>query len=472
MENDREEVDEVMGEANTDKVIKAVSEKNLVITVGVKDDYLLLYIGDSAEQCPVVDSVEGSLAASSNVAFVDEFKGQPVHGFIYGSDAVAEASVAAALKDMAEGARDGMKGVEGFGDTRELAALLDLVGEKEAALLDEVKTSAFGGVIRLDEGLILEIFGGSTGTLDYETPHRLGALGEGENVLLFGNWVTDEEYGERAAELIELLVETTYAGAQHLAGMEVDSEEMQQFKGIFGMFDQMLKEDAVKLWDGLSTMADGLGNESALVVDLNASFPPLPGVPQKVVEDGRFIRASYLSPVVERPKLKESWVAIDGSVRSMLKSIKEAGMGEMNMLDPTSSSKDDLVTWYFDALAFSDDLKPSVSVSDDWFVASTSKTQALDLVEGASKPATTVRSGSWMKLDLDVLRSYLDQSLKLVDKEGDTIFEGQDDELEEFREMLPKLLDGLAAMKDVKAVTIHDRMERGQRRATLQFHAR
>lgn len=470
MEADREEMDELMGEANTDKVIEAISEKTLMITVGVKDDYLLLYLGEDEKGCPVADSLEASLAASNELAFIDEFKGQPVHGFIYSGKDVSALAKSSGLKDLAEGVRDGMMAAEGIGDTRELVALLDLVGEKEAALLDQMETSSLGGVIRIDGGLVFEIFGGAVGTLDYETTHKLGALGEGENVLLFANWVTDEEYGDKAADLIQLLVETTYAGAEHLAGLEIDSEEMQQFKGFFGMFDQMMKEDAVKLWEGLGTMAEGLGNESALVVDLNAAFPPMPGVPSEMIENGRFIRASYLSPVEDRPKLKESWVTIDASIRSMLKSLGEAGLGEMNMLDPTSSSKDDIVTWYFDALAFSDDMKPSITVNDDWFVASTSKTQALDLVANAAQPASTVRQGSWMSLDLDVLRAYLEETLKMVDQEGEALFEGKEEELEEFREMLPTVLKGLAAMEDVKAITVHDRMERGTRRATLKFH--
>ncbi|MBK1828028.1 hypothetical protein [Haloferula rosea] len=471
LEGEREDMAEMMGEEATGELIEAVGEKSLMVTIGTLDDYLFLYVGSDEEGCPLVASVDESLAGSDEIGFIDEFKGQPVHGFLYGAEAVTKAAVTTSMKDLAEGARDGMKGVEGIGDTRELVALLDLVGEREAALLDLFEPSSFGGVIRIDDGLVFETFGASSGALDYQTPHQMGALGEGENVLLFANWVADETYMERSGEMAELLIETGYATAQHLATMDIESEELEEFQSYFGLFDSMLREDVVTLWEGMTAMSDGLGKESAVVVDLNAPFPPIPGVPVQVVEEGRFVRASYVSPVVDRSKLKESWASIYGSIRTMLKKLQEAELAELNMLSPTSSEKDDLVTWYFDALAFSDDVKPSVSINDDWFVASTSRNQAIDLIGSAGKPAATVRQGSWMRLDLDVMRSYVEEALKLVDKEGEAIIVDED-ELAEFREALPKIMQGIEAMSEVEAVTVHDRVERGSRRLTLHFDAR
>jgi hypothetical protein len=139
------------------------------------------------------------------------------------------------------------------------------------------------------------------------------------------------------------------------------------------------------------------------------------------------------------------------------------------MPSPTNSQANDVVTWYFDALAFSDDLKPSVTVSDDWFVASTSKPQALELM-GAAGSGDVVRKGLWMKLDLGVLRAYVTEMVKLVDANGDDLFD--EEQLEEFRKNLPQVMEGLESLEAFKAVTIHERMEGGHRRATLHFHVK
>ncbi|MGE9270962.1 MAG: hypothetical protein ACQKBU_09195, partial [Verrucomicrobiales bacterium] len=209
-----------------------------------------------------------------------------------------------------------------------------------------------------------------------------------------------------------------------------------------GLFETILREDTVRFWSGLRGMSQGLGDEAAVVVDLNASFRGLPGVPQGVAEKGRFLRASWIAPVEEREVLTESWSTIDGAMRSMALNLKEAELMDFNIPLPSSSEKNDVVTWYYDAFAFSDDVKPSITVSEDWFVASSSRQQALDLVAAVESPAPEVRYGAWACLDLDVLRDYLEEALKLIDEEGESLI-ADEAVLSEFRSNLPVILDGL-----------------------------
>jgi hypothetical protein len=277
-------------------------------------------------------------------------------------------------------------------------------------------------------------------------------------------------YAQRASELAGLVFEAAYATAGHVSRMEVESEELDPIKGGFEMFDGMFREDLLKLWRGLETLDHGLGDEGALVIDLKAGFPPVPGVPEAVVEEGRFPRLAYVAPVEERAKLKESWTMVDASLRSLLKSANEMGGITLHMPTPTSSEKNDIVTWYFDVLAFSDDLKPSVTLNDEWFVASTSRPQALELMARAGD-GETKRDGLWLKIDLGVLRTYLTESTKLLDMNSEEIL-ADEDMLEDSRAVLPKILEALAALEEFEAVTIHERQEDGRRRATLHFHVR
>lgn len=469
--DDREEMDAMIGEENVDRILASLRQKQLVVCVGRLDDYLLLYFGSSEEACPLVDDLGGSLAADDRISFIDGFKDSPVHGVVYGSEGMMQEMIISSLKQMAEGCRDGIQGVDGLGETRELVALLDMVGEREQALLDLYKAETLGAVISVDQGVRFDLFGGTvSGAVDYESPHRLASLGEGENVLLFANWTNDREYNERASELIELLVEVGYAAVGKIAALEVEDDSLAEFKAGFQMFDGMFREDVVKLWNGLSALDSGLGNEAALIADVGAGFPPVPGVPEGVVKDGRFPRMAVVAPVEERARLKESWTMVDESLRSMLGKVNEMGDMKLHMPSPTNSQADDIVTWYFDALAFSDDLKPSVTVSDEWFVASTSKPQALELMKTAGT-GDVVRRGLWMKLDLAVLRGYAGDLLKLADENRDEIFSSESD-LASFREALPKIMEGLESLEEFEAVTIHERREAGRRQATLHFHLR
>jgi hypothetical protein len=202
---------------------------------------------------------------------------------------------------------------------------------------------------------------------------------------------------------------------------------------------------------------------------MNAAVPPLPGVPQELVEGGRFVRASYVAPVTDRAKLGDAWKEVDVSIRSMLKSAKQLGAPDINMLVPTSSDKNDLVTWYFDAVAFSDDVKPSITLSDDWFVASTSRTQALDLVSRSGSEAKEARKGAWFEVDLDTLREYADETLELLNENAELILGG---DAEDFQAELPRIKRGLKALQQFDRISIHDRKENGTRRISLHFQTR
>lgn len=465
LEESREDMVRDIGEEAADKLIAKVKTLNLVISWAIKDEYVLLFIGGSEEDCPLVSEIGESLAGSPNVSFIDGFKDKPVHGVLFGSDKVIGSAVQGSLKGLAEGVRDGLGDVEGFGDARELVGLLDLVGEKESALLELYTPGTLGAVISVDQGVKFDTFGGGdAGYLAKDRKHALSGLGQGENVLLFADVVADPEYSERASEMLELLVNIAYAAAEHGAGLDAASEQAAQFQQVFQMFDGSFREDVLQLAGGLAMLGDGLGDESALVVDLSAKFPPIPGVPAEIVEESRFPRISWVAPVTDRAKVAGSWKEIDGSLRDILKTLREMEMGEINMLEPTSAEKGDLVTWYFDAVAFSDDLKPSVTLNDSWFAASTSRTQAQEMIAKAAAGDAPPMTGAWFKLDLDVLRVFAEESVGILEKHGDKLGMSEGD-----LESLPKVRDGLKALEEFKAVTIHERHEGGLRRATLHF---
>jgi len=473
IDEDTTEIDDMIGAENRERLVEILREKSLVLAVGAREDVVLLYLGADEGSCPIVEDIGESLAASDDFEFIDEYEELPVHGLLYGSEALFEASMVPGFKDMAEGIRDGLARVNAFPESRELSALLGMVGEHEQALLDLYESDSFGGVITIDQGARFEIHGGGDQQYyDDEAEHQLAGLGEGEQVLFFADWVVGAEYERRSGEFLGTLVEATYALAGSVAKLPSENEDLAMFAGQYRMFDEVFREDLLGVWDGLRQLDDGLGAEGAVVVDLAASVPPIPGVPQELVEGGRFVRASYVSPVVDREKIGQSWTRLDGSVRGLLKSVKEAGLAEINMLTPTSSEKNELVTWYFDALAFSDDLKPSVTLNDEWFIASSSRTQALDLVAAADGGAEgPERRGGWAELKLDVLREYVDETLQLVADNADAVIPGEGDR-EEFLDALPKVKRLIEASEEFERITLHDRMEGDTHRITLHFKTR
>jgi hypothetical protein len=400
---------------------------------------------------------------------VDGYQGKKLVGFIYGEQGVMKAGVAGSLKDMAQGVRDGLAGSDGLGDTRELASLLELVAEKEQALLGLAKADTVGGLAVLEEGLKFELYGGvNRGSADHAASHQLANLGSKDDVLLFGNWVADPEYSKRAGEYGEALVETAYSIAEKVAGLKIeDSEDFAQFQQGFALFNEKFRTDTIALWDGLSTAGSGLGKETAVVVDLKGTMPPFPGVPQELVDGGRFLRASLVSPVKDRAKLQEAWTKMDGSLKNILKTASELAGEDLPMQTPMPTKEGDFTTWFIPTAAFGD-FVPSVTVNDKWFVASTSKSQATDLAVGADKAAGE-RKGAWIELDFDTLRKFAGEWVAHLEKNGEKAL-GED--FAEFKEELPRIKKSLEALEEFDQLSVYERVEGGKLRNTVHFKVR
>src|SRR5690606_37913192 len=108
LEEGRSDMEQMLEPADVDRLIAAVKEKNLVVAHGSVNDYLMLYTGGSEEGCPLVESVDDSLAANEAISYVDGYKDKKVVGFLYGDKGLSKELITGSLKDMAHGVRDGL----------------------------------------------------------------------------------------------------------------------------------------------------------------------------------------------------------------------------------------------------------------------------------------------------------------------------------------------------------------------------
>jgi hypothetical protein len=217
------------------------------------------------------------------------------------------------------------------------------------------------------------------------------------------------------------------------------------------------------MWDALSgDFSAGLGAEGAWVVDLNGTVPALPGLPQEVVDEAAFPRVTLVAPVRDRAKLALAWEGMNRSATGML-----ARLGEMNgqhipMQKPISSEKNGYTTWFFPMPFFNDDFVPSVTVGDEWFAASTSKVQTLDLLAkaGGGEP----RDGLWLAVDFRSLHGFIRESLAMIDEHPDVFTLDDEDR---------RVIRGLdAALADLDSLTVHSRREDGVLRGSMHFKTR
>jgi len=462
----RASMDAMLDSPTVDRLIAAVAKNNLTVLSGLVGDYAILFLGSSADDLVFAASAGESLLAGEALAFCDAHAEKELAAVICGRGDAIQRMIDAGggLSVIADGLREGFAASEGLGDTRDLETLLRMVAERESALRQLGSTGSTGTAVFFEDGLKIESYGGiDRGAIDWAASNRLGRLGDGENVVLFANMTGDAAYDEKMQAYLEALMETGYALSMKLAELPLEDGELARFKEMAGIFDSKFRTDAVALWEAFSgDFSAGLGAESALVVDLHGSVPTIPGVAQELVDEGKFPRISLLAPVTDRAKLASAWEAMNRSASGILAKISEMNGQEIPMQKPISSEKNAFTTWFFPLPFFNDDFLPSVTVGDEWFAASTSKNQALDLLAKAGEGTAT--TGMNVMMNFDALRVFVDQSLDLLAKHPDALPMDAED-LEKIRKLS-------AAMEDFEKLTLHCRRENGVLRSSIHLKTR
>lgn len=467
---DRESMEEEMEPAKVDQLLAAIAKKDLVVVSGTVGDYVILFFGSSVDELKLAPDVGQSLAASNALAFTEAYASKELAAVIYGQKEGMDTMIQAAggLADMTNGLRDGLAGSEALGDTRDLEAMFKIVAEREAALRKLVGNDSLGMVAFFEEGLKLESYGGTdSGMIDWKSPNKLARLGDSEDVLLFADMTTDAVYDEKSRAYLEALLETSYAMTMKLAETPMEGEQMAQFKAMAAMFDGKFRPDLVALWDAFSKdFGGGLGNESALIVDLKGTAPAIPGVPQQVVDKARVPRLSIVAPVTDRAKLAASWDKINTTLTGTLAKVGEMTGQKIPMQKPISSEKSGNTTWFFPLPFFTDDFLPSVTVGDKWFIASSSKNQALDLIAKADAGGET-RDGFWFSMNFKVLEKYSKETYALIDENSEALMG------KAFTDAQKKnAKNAIAILSDLDNLTVHGRREAGVLRSSVHFKTR
>lgn len=472
----KEGMSQFMDAATVEKLIKILETKNVVIAVGVHQNYLVGFAGSALDDLQIAASPAESMLARPEASFMKSYADKKLLGLFTVSkelqDSVSKKTTL--FGSLALGLKEGLAETKGFGDTRDIEVLLGLIAEQERELFNMNSYTPAGVVAFLEDGLKIESYGGSNmPDADLDTPRRYAGLGKGEDVFLFANWVSDRDYSEKALEYIDSIGETIYLGAKHAAKMEVPDGggDFESYKENFAMFDEKMRPLLLELWTGLrGDLVGGLGNEGAIVVDLKGELPTVPGLPQLVVDEGKAPRIALLSPAVDAEKLAASWKKIDHSMNGLLKIVSEKSGKNIPMQKPMTSEKNDLKTWFFPFPFQTDDFVLNVSVDQKNFYASTSKSYVQILSAKLEKAEVDpTAKGVYFNMDLTVLNKYVSEWFTLLEENKDKIFGEESPAAEDFMESLPIAKKVLVALGELKGISGHTRKEDGEVRTSMHF---
>lgn len=430
---DREKLEKELKPETIDAFVAALSKKNLIFVTGTVGDYVVLMIGGDEASLKLVDKPKESMAGSKKMNFVDEFGEKSLLSVSYGDQASLETIVekAGGLATYALGFRQGIAAADGLGETRDIEEMLQLMADREKALQALGSTDTFGMVAYVEDGLKVDSFGGhDKGSVDWARPTSLAHLGDDPQNFLFLNAPSHAAYDESLSDYMEVIVEMTYALAMKFSALDLEPSEMGDVKDFVKFFDADSRDDLLGVYQAVAgDFVDGLGQESAVVIDLKGAMPAMANVPQAMVDEGKVPRLSIVAPVEDRAKLSKAWDQINEHSTSLMAKVSEMTETKIPMQKPISSEKDGMITWFISMPFFQDDFLPSVTVSDDWFAASSSKVQALDLM-GKAALGGEKGDGVKFRVNFNLLSDYADEMLKALDKNAEQIFKDEDDRAE------------------------------------------
>ncbi|MEO7099325.1 MAG: hypothetical protein ABI162_08180 [Luteolibacter sp.] len=469
MAAERKSMEESLDPAMVDQLLAIVAKKDLVILSGTVGDYVTFFMGSSVDDLNLASGVDQSLVASDALAFSDAYASKDLAALVYGQKAGLDTIMASigGLSNSTNGLRDGIAGADGIGETRDLETLFQMVADREAALRKLTRNDALGTVAFFEEGLKIESFGGTDqGAFDWKAANKLSHLGDSSDVVLFADATVDAGYDEKANAYLESLVETAYAITMKVTEIPVENEDVTKFKEMAKLFDGKFRTDMIALWDARDQLHDSLGHERALVVDLKGSAPAVPGIPQAVVDKAKVPRISLVAPVTDRVKLSASWDKMNATTTGILGKVSEMVGKDIPMQKPLSSEKNGLVTWFFPMPFFNEDFLPSVTVGDQWFAASTSKNQALDLISQATAGGET-RDGLWFSMNFKALQTYAEETYRIVDENAEAITGAPFTP-----EQKKHAKDAIKTLSDLDKLTVHSRREGAVLRSSIHFKTR
>ncbi len=414
---------EVFGEAHWKELREMAEGLPLVVACAEVGSYVVISIGLGEQSVVTAASAEQSLAARKAFDFLREYEQGTVLGMGWLEEELTGTlhklqSWVPVWKGVAAGLDESKRLGTGPLMAKSIREIARLSGEKRAG-----KAHDLVGALILKDGLHLEVRGGWQGEmLDLSTPLKFAAAldqWEGQPFLR-AHWKERASYGEMSVQQFKEAMnvvgligreisEAMDAGAEEL---EDGAEEDEDGDGVpeavrERRLAELMRQDFLKamenLWTGYRDhFRTALGEEAALLIDLQGEAPPIVGFEEETLKRGRIPRVAYMRPVKSRADLEATWeLWRDAGVR-LLGIFSEAVETPIPFPDTMSADTNDLRTHFIPMPFATDDFLPSLSVSDELFIVGSSKALAVRVDKAMREVKADRVGGSGLLMEVNM----------------------------------------------------------------------
>ena len=302
-----------------EKLHAALVKKSVSVGFGVRKDHLVVFITPDLAAMTYAASPAESLASRAEFEMLAECKGK--NPFLV---AMSSREVNAGLREsqdagyLADVLAEVLGKVTAMGDLSDVIALVSKAGNTMRELYRGNDTAFCSAGWLADDGIRIEALGGADSpSLDGKEPLAFaGALGSEDTVLTL-NMRGDAAYGAKALDLLEDVAEISYELGNRYAASEAGKEAGMGEQ--FNLFRDKMLPHVTAGWQAMrGQVGGGLGQESALVMDLGAKMPKFPGLPEALAAKGKIPRVAIIYPVTDRAKVAEGWSAMEPALKGLL----------------------------------------------------------------------------------------------------------------------------------------------------------
>ncbi len=451
---------ELLGdEAKAKEALNAIVAKRVEVAWGWVDDYIVLAFGSDHNHVKLAASVADSALSIPDVAKRGgQFAAQRPHGLSFLSKATFEALAGKIeFADHFKSFAEELAGILKPDQIEAMVADARRLESKAQALFANTYDSAVQVDI-WDGGFRSEMFGGARNkTFDSSKPLTFGSLA-GAATLMLLDGRTNAAHSKATSDFIEDAAATLWGWYEKYGRTMVPESERQGA----AMIEATAKPMLVDFWRSSRKLGQGLGDESALVIDLSGPVPKLPDVPPFVTE-GKFPRIAWVSELKDRAAVSEAWKGYSSLIKQVAALANQAGA----IPEPQMKQEGDAELYYVPLPMPTDDLLPHVAITKDRWMISTAPSFTKEVLAKAGAPASGQPFGGHWDLNFTALWDYADLWLKVLDKNGSQVFSPSD--AKGYEEARPLIDIGLKLARSLQGLEWHLHDEGGLSRNSVRL---
>lgn len=411
--NLQSQLKELLGDEDKAKeVMTAILAKHVELAWGWVDEYFILSIGtDHAHLKLATSDADSALAIPAVARRATEFLGKNPLGLSYGSAAMfGKIHRPMEFSKPFNAVTDELQGLI---KPEHLSAMRADVKRLESKA-QQVFTTTFDASVAVnywDGGIRGESFGGTRQTaIDSSKPLGFSSLLTPSTFLLLDSR-TDAATSQRFADFVEESAGTLWGWYEKYGRTMVPEGERQGAAMIEALAIPIVKD----FWKSCRQLGKALGDESAVVLDLNGPMPKLPNVPPAFA-GGKIPRLAWVWELKDRAAAAEAWKGFDKIIKQLAAFVPQ-GAADQAMFEPQMKMNGDAELHFIPLPMPTDDLLPNITITKDRWILSTSPILSEELASKLAATGGAPLGGEW-RMQFPALCDLGDAWVKLLGKGG------------------------------------------------------